>query len=192
MSLSIQLALDAFFSPWLTSVHKQRVCYFLKHCRFFSLCFDGSSAAHQCGMAPSCETLQFGRLAPQQQGGRDWIDKDISTKRYGFFIASWRQGVLLANAVAATRPQHEPLSIPGELARTFAKYPSQCTSLILFIYFYCIPSLVPLASLLCANVLQKAWQDGMKENTNLDEARSVFVYMAAPIVRAPGVEPSRN
>jgi len=187
VSLSIQLALDAFFSPWLTSVHKQCVCYFLKHCRFFSLCFDGSSAAHQCGMAPSCETLQFGRLAPQQQGGRDWIDKDISTKRYGFFIASWRQGVLLANAVAATRPQHEPLSIPGELARTFAKYPSQCTSLILFIYFYCIPSLVPLASLLCANVLQKAWQDGMKENTNLDEARSVFVYMAAPIVLAPGV-----
>ena len=63
------------------------------------------------------ETLQFGRLAPQQQGGRDWIDKDISTKRYGFFIASWRQGVLLANAVAATRPQHEPLSILGKASK---------------------------------------------------------------------------
>ena len=144
-----------FFNPTFASdalfcMTNEHVQDFLKHCRFFSLCFDGSSAAHQCGMAPSCETLQFGRLAPQQQGGRDWIDKDISTKRYGFFIASWRQGVLLANAVAATRPQHEPLSIPGELARTFAKYPSQCTSLILFIYFLLYPlSRSPCVPLVC-------------------------------------------
>jgi len=96
---------------------------------------------------------------------------------------------LLANAVAATRPRHKPPTIPGKLARTFAKYPSQCTSLIIFIS---ILSLVPLASLLCANILQEAWQDGTKEDTDLDEVRSLFVYMAAPIVRAPAVEPSRN
>ena len=180
-------ASDALFC--MTNEHAQD---FLKHCRFFSLCFDGSSAVHQCGMAPSCETLQFGRLAPQRQGGRNWIDKDLSTSGTASSSQIGGKAFLLANAVAVTRPRHKPQTIPGKLARTFAKYPSQCTSLILFIYFYCIPSLVPLASLLCANVLQKAWQDGMKENTNLDEARSVFVYMAAPIVRAPGVEPSRN
>jgi hypothetical protein len=37
---------------------------------------------------------------------------------------------LLANAVAATRPQHKPLSIHGKLARTFAKCPSHCASLV--------------------------------------------------------------
>ena len=148
MSLSIQLALDAFFSPWLTSVHKQCVCYFLKHCRFFSLCFDGSSAAHQCGMVPSCETLQFGRLASQQQGGRDWIDKYFSAKRYGFFTANRRQGVWLANVVAAMRPQHKPPTTSGKLARTFAKCPSQC------FFYYFPPSLSwPPVSSLHANIL---------------------------------------
>ncbi|KAG2546243.1 hypothetical protein PVAP13_9KG043229 [Panicum virgatum] len=34
--------------------------------RILSLCFDGSSVAHQCGMASSCETLRPDRLAPQQ------------------------------------------------------------------------------------------------------------------------------
>jgi len=42
-----------------------------------------------------------------------------------FFTASWGQGVWLANAVAATRLQQKPLNTPGELARTFAKFPSE-------------------------------------------------------------------
>ena len=111
-------ASDALFC--MTNEHAQD---FLKHCRFFSLCFDGSSAVHQCGMAPSCETLQFGRLAPQRQGGRNWIDKDLSTSGTASSSQIGGKAFLLANAVAVTRPRHKPQTIPGRLARTFAKYP---------------------------------------------------------------------
>ena len=118
-------ASDALFC--MTNEHAQD---FLKHCRFFSLCFDGSSAVHQCGMAPSCETLQFGRLAPQRQGGRNWIDKDLSTSGTASSSQIGGKAFLLANAVAVTRPRHKPQTIPGKLARTFAKCPSHCASLV--------------------------------------------------------------